>query len=166
MGEQRALASGAGSPTSSPSGSRPASSSAATAGCPAGRRPRDHPPRRMTLFHPCDPSQKPESQPPSERFAPFIPLIPRGRQPDHLPEINHRHESGIGAHLSDPEPLSSLSSRPAGANYVTGAAYRGAVQVLPDLLAPCGHPRPLTCAIACNSLRNSAAVRGAWRDER
>ena len=31
---------------------------------------------------------------------------------------------------------------------------------------PCGHSRPLTCAIACNSFRNSAAVRGAWRDER
>jgi hypothetical protein len=27
-------------------------------------------------------------------------------------------------------------------------------------------PRPLSCAMACNSFRNSAAVRGAWRDER
>jgi hypothetical protein len=31
---------------------------------------------------------------------------------------------------------------------------------------PCGHSRPLTCAKACNSFRNSAAVRGAWRDDR
>jgi hypothetical protein len=35
--------------------------------------------------------------------------------------------------------------------------------LIPELA---GHSRPLTCAIACNSFRNSAAVRGAWRDER
>lgn len=66
--------------------------------------------------------------------------------------------------VSDEDPAKTIG-RPDVAGEA-GPGHAPTAQVVLDLLAPFGHPRPLTCAIACSSLRNSAAVRGAWRDER